>query len=73
MRDANDYARQRLIVTPDKWNTIALRENKNMDAFKSELLRKQHPGGSFGANLQTRITARVLFVMKWREVEPYSE
>ncbi|AWY00972.1 phosphomethylpyrimidine synthase ThiC [Marinomonas primoryensis] len=48
------YARQG-IVTPEM-EYIALRENQNMDAIKSELLRKQHPGESFGANLQTRIT-----------------
>ena len=48
------YARQG-IVTPEM-EYIALRENQNMDAIKSELLRKQHPGQSFGANLQTRIT-----------------
>ena len=48
------YARQG-IVTPEM-EYIALRENQNMDAIKSELLRKQHPGESFGANLQTHIT-----------------
>ncbi|WP_133011175.1 phosphomethylpyrimidine synthase ThiC [Marinomonas flavescens] len=48
------YARQG-IVTPEM-EYIALRENQNLDAIKSELLRKQHPGQSFGANIQTRIT-----------------
>jgi len=48
------YARQG-IVTPEM-EYIALRENQNLDAIKSELLLKQHPGQSFGANIQTRIT-----------------
>ncbi|MEL0635718.1 phosphomethylpyrimidine synthase ThiC [Marinomonas sp. TI.3.20] len=48
------YARKG-IVTPEM-EYIALRENQNLDAIKSELLRKQHPGQSFGANIQTRIT-----------------
>jgi len=48
------YARQG-IITPEM-EYIALRENQNIDAIKSELLLRQHPGQSFGANLQTRIT-----------------
>ena len=48
------YARQG-IITPEM-EYIALRENQNIDAIQSELLLKQHPGQSFGANLQTRIT-----------------
>ena len=48
------YARQG-IVTPEM-EYIALRENQNIDAINSELLLRQHPGQSFGANLQTRIT-----------------
>ncbi|NVK75348.1 MAG: phosphomethylpyrimidine synthase ThiC, partial [Oceanospirillaceae bacterium] len=48
------YARQG-IITPEM-EYIALRENQNIDAIQSELLLKQHPGQSFGADLQTRIT-----------------
>ncbi|WP_036179864.1 phosphomethylpyrimidine synthase ThiC [Marinomonas sp. MED121] len=48
------YARQG-IITPEM-EFIAIRENQNMQAIKSELLLKQHPGHSFGANIQTEIT-----------------
>ncbi|MGR0279584.1 phosphomethylpyrimidine synthase ThiC [Marinomonas dokdonensis] len=48
------YARQG-IITPEM-EYIAIRENQNIDAINSELLLKQHPGQSFGANLQQRIT-----------------
>ncbi|RUM50234.1 MAG: phosphomethylpyrimidine synthase ThiC [Marinomonas sp.] len=48
------YARQG-IITPEM-EYIAIRENQNLQAIKSELLLKQHPGHSFGANLQTEIT-----------------
>ncbi|AEF54991.1 phosphomethylpyrimidine synthase ThiC [Marinomonas posidonica] len=43
------------IITPEM-EYIAIRENQNLQAIKSELLLKQHPGHSFGANLQDRIT-----------------
>ncbi|SBS27295.1 Phosphomethylpyrimidine synthase [Marinomonas aquimarina] len=48
------YARQG-IITPEM-EYIAIRENQNLQAIKSELLLKQHPGHSFGANIQTEIT-----------------
>lgn len=48
------YAKQG-IVTPEM-EYIALRENQNLEAIKNELLLKQHPGQSFGANIQTKIT-----------------
>ncbi|WCN09128.1 phosphomethylpyrimidine synthase ThiC [Marinomonas mediterranea] len=48
------YAKQG-IVTPEM-EYIAIRENQNREAIKSELLQKQHLGQSFGANLQTEIT-----------------
>ncbi|WP_394179532.1 phosphomethylpyrimidine synthase ThiC [Marinomonas posidonica] len=43
------------IITPEM-EYIAIRENQNLQAIKSELLLKQHPGQSFGANLQDKIT-----------------
>lgn len=48
------YARQG-VITPEM-EFIAIRENQNMQAMQSELLLKQHPGHSFGANIQTYIT-----------------
>ncbi len=48
------YARKG-IITPEM-EYIAIRENQNLQAIKSELLLKQHPGQSFGANIQTEIT-----------------
>ena len=48
------YAKQG-IITPEM-EYIAIRENQNLEAIKSELLLKQHPGQSFGANLQNKIT-----------------
>lgn len=48
------YARQG-IITPEM-EFIAIRENQNQQAIKSELLRRQHRGQSFGANIQTVIT-----------------
>ncbi|MFD1383952.1 phosphomethylpyrimidine synthase ThiC [Rhodanobacter aciditrophus] len=48
------YARKG-IITPEM-EYIAIRENQNLQAIKSELLLKQHPGHSFGANIQTEIT-----------------
>lgn len=48
------YAKQG-IITPEM-EFIAIRENQNRQAIKSELLLKQHPGYSFGANLQKDIT-----------------
>jgi len=48
------YARQG-VITPEM-EYIAIRENQNMQAMQSELLLKQHPGHSFGANIQTLIT-----------------
>ena len=49
------YAR-RGIITPEM-EFIAIRENQNLEAIKSELLRRQHPGESFGANIPDKITA----------------
>lgn len=49
------YARKG-IITPEM-EFIAIRENQNLEAIKSELLRKQHPGESFGANIPEKITA----------------
>jgi len=48
------YARQG-IVTPEM-EYIALRENQNMDAIKSELLAEAASRRKLWANLQTRIT-----------------
>ncbi|MFZ5538227.1 MAG: phosphomethylpyrimidine synthase ThiC [Pseudomonadota bacterium] len=47
------YAR-RGIVTPEM-EFVAIRENQRMEAF-SEMLRRQHPGQSFGAHLPKTIT-----------------
>ena len=47
------YAR-RGIVTPEM-EFIAIRENQNVERF-SEMLRRQHPGHNFGANLPRLIT-----------------
>ena len=47
------YAR-RGIVTPEM-EFVAIRENQRMEAF-SEMLRRQHPGESFGARLPKAIT-----------------
>ncbi|EAR09971.1 phosphomethylpyrimidine synthase ThiC [Reinekea blandensis] len=43
------------IITPEM-EFIAIRENMNRDAIKSELLKRQHPGQHFGANLPDTIT-----------------
>ncbi len=48
------YARQGL-VTPEM-EYIAIRENMGRDRIKSELLKRQHPGENFGANLPENIT-----------------
>ncbi|GIL05497.1 MAG: phosphomethylpyrimidine synthase [Betaproteobacteria bacterium] len=47
------YAR-RGIVTPEM-EFVAIRENQRMEAF-SEMLKRQHPGQGFGANLPKAIT-----------------
>ncbi|TPE52329.1 phosphomethylpyrimidine synthase ThiC [Maribrevibacterium harenarium] len=43
------------IITPEM-EFVAIRENQNFQAIQSELLRRQHPGQSFGANTPTEIT-----------------
>jgi phosphomethylpyrimidine synthase len=48
------YARQG-VITPEM-EFISIRENQNLEAIKSELLRRQHPGQSFGANIPEKIT-----------------
>ena len=48
------YAR-RGIVTPEM-EFIAIRENQRLDAIRDPQLLKQHPGESFGANIQQFIT-----------------
>ncbi|MEE4377883.1 MAG: phosphomethylpyrimidine synthase ThiC [Candidatus Competibacteraceae bacterium] len=48
------YAR-RGIITPEM-EYIALRENQRLEAQKDQLLRRQHPGMSFGAALPEQIT-----------------
>ncbi|HEY9400783.1 MAG TPA: phosphomethylpyrimidine synthase ThiC [Luteimonas sp.] len=48
------YAR-RGIVTPEM-EFVAIRENQRLDALRDSSLRVQHPGESFGANIQQRIT-----------------
>ncbi|GLQ89191.1 phosphomethylpyrimidine synthase ThiC [Dyella flagellata] len=48
------YAR-RGIITPEM-EYIAIRENQRIEALKDGLLRKQHPGESFGAALPKLIT-----------------
>ena len=48
------YARQG-IITPEM-EYIAIRENMGRDRIKNAALHTQHPGKSFGANLQTTIT-----------------
>ncbi|WP_315708691.1 phosphomethylpyrimidine synthase ThiC [Brenneria uluponensis] len=48
------YARQG-IVTPEM-EFIAIRENMGRERIHSEVLRQQHPGQSFGANLPDSIT-----------------
>jgi len=48
------YAR-RGIVTPEM-EFIAIRENQRLDAIRDPQLLKQHPGESFGANIQKIIT-----------------
>ena len=48
------YAR-RGIVTPEM-EYIAIRENQRMDAIREPHLLKQHPGESFGANIQKSVT-----------------
>ncbi|MEE3645330.1 MULTISPECIES: phosphomethylpyrimidine synthase ThiC [unclassified Brenneria] len=48
------YARQG-IVTPEM-EFIAIRENMGRERIRGEVLRQQHPGQSFGANLPQNIT-----------------
>nr|MBA2814251.1 phosphomethylpyrimidine synthase ThiC [Candidatus Pantoea persica] len=48
------YARQG-IITPEM-EFIALRENMGRERIRSEVLRQQHPGHSFGAQLPENIT-----------------
>ncbi len=48
------YAR-RGIVTPEM-EFVAIRENQRLEAVREAHLLKQHPGHSFGANIQTSIT-----------------
>ncbi|MDR0183771.1 phosphomethylpyrimidine synthase ThiC [Lysobacter arvi] len=48
------YAR-RGIVTPEM-EFIAIRENQRLDAIREAHLLRQHPGESFGANIQKLIT-----------------
>jgi phosphomethylpyrimidine synthase len=48
------YAR-RGIVTPEM-EYVAIRENQRLDAVHDAMLLKQHPGESFGASIQQRIT-----------------
>jgi len=48
------YAR-RDIITPEM-EFIAIRENQRMDAIREAHLLAQHPGESFGANIQKAIT-----------------
>ena len=48
------YAR-RGIVTPEM-EYVAIRENQRLDAVREAHLLQQHPGVSFGANIQTFIT-----------------
>lgn len=49
------YARQG-IITPEM-EFIAIRENMGRERIRSEVLRHQHPGTSFGARLPENITA----------------
>ncbi|CPR14986.1 phosphomethylpyrimidine synthase ThiC [Brenneria goodwinii] len=49
------YARQG-IITPEM-EFIAIRENMGRERIRGEVLRQQHPGQSFGANLPENITA----------------
>ncbi|RDT52207.1 phosphomethylpyrimidine synthase ThiC [Escherichia coli] len=49
------YARQG-IVTPEM-EFIAIRENMGRERIRGEVLRQQHPGHGFGANLPENITA----------------
>ncbi|WP_394002053.1 phosphomethylpyrimidine synthase ThiC [Luteimonas sp. WGS1318] len=48
------YAR-RGIVTPEM-EYVAIRENQRLDLVRDALLRQQHPGEAFGANIQQVIT-----------------
>ncbi len=48
------YAK-RGIVTPEM-EFVAIRENQRLDAVREAVLRQQHPGHSFGANIQQAIT-----------------
>lgn len=49
------YARQG-IITPEM-EFIAIRENMNREAIRSDMLKRQHPGENFGANLPENISA----------------
>ncbi|GAB3476174.1 phosphomethylpyrimidine synthase ThiC [Marinomonas epiphytica] len=59
------------IITPEM-EYIAIRENQNLAAIQSELLLKQHPGQSFGANIQEQITPEFIRdeVAKGRAIIP---
>lgn len=48
------YARQG-IITPEM-EYIAIRENLQREAIKEDILKHQHPGQSFGANIPEQIT-----------------
>ncbi|QTF10353.1 phosphomethylpyrimidine synthase ThiC [Brenneria izadpanahii] len=48
------YARQG-VITPEM-EFIAIRENMGRERIRGEVLRQQHPGQSFGANLPENIT-----------------
>jgi phosphomethylpyrimidine synthase len=48
------YAR-RGVITPEM-EFIAIRESMKLEAYREEVLRRRHPGMSFGANLPERIT-----------------
>ena len=49
------YARQGIV--PPEMEFIAIRENMGRERIRSEVLRHQHPGMSFGASLPENITA----------------
>jgi len=52
------YARQG-VITPEM-EYVAIRENMGRDRVKNSDLHVQHPGHSFGANLQENITGRAI-------------
>ncbi len=63
------YARQGM-VTPEM-EFIAIRENMGRERIRGEVLRQQHPGHGFGANLPENIT-RNLCATKWLPDAPSS-